>query len=240
LPVPALVPVLAVLLEIGIIGRRLPENGTTDTLDWPVDFAIRLARPCGGEPAARQSSLKSRPAPHMKIALLSDTHGILDERVLAAASGADMIIHAGDVGSRRVLELLSATGSPVVAVRGNNDRADKLAEGDRGALLALPLQETVDVQGGRIVATHGDLHPAKRRHERLRARFPEARLVVYGHSHHLTLDTEEQPWVVNPGAAGRSRTFGGPSMVMLEINADRWQLMPRRFRLPARPASGAG
>lgn len=56
------------------------------------------------------------------IGLISDTHGLLRPEALAALRGSDLIIHAGDVGESTILEQLG-TIAPVVAVRGNVDKA---------------------------------------------------------------------------------------------------------------------
>ena len=71
--------------------------------------------------------------------------------------------------------------------------------------------------------------PAKTRHAWLRRRFSSARLVVYGHSHHLCIDLQTLPWIVNPGAAGRARTFGGPSFVVLRAGVRGWKIESMRF-----------
>ena len=110
-----------------------------------------------------------------RIAVISDTHGILPERVLAACAGADHIIHAGDVGAREVLDRLARL-APVSAVRGNRDRDD--------FGLALPEEVAGEVAGLRFVVGH------KRRD--LKARHPEPlaeglRLLVYGDSHRAEL-----------------------------------------------------
>jgi predicted phosphodiesterase len=62
----------------------------------------------------------------VRVALLGDTHGFLDERVAAAAGTCDVVMHTGDVGARAVLDQLGAGGATVLAVRGNNDVAETL------------------------------------------------------------------------------------------------------------------
>src|SRR5260370_8312582 len=56
-----------------------------------------------------------------RIGVISDTHGLVRPEALRALAGADLIVHAGDVGAPEVLDALRAL-APVVAVRGNNDR----------------------------------------------------------------------------------------------------------------------
>jgi len=85
--------------------------------------------------------------------------------------------------------------------------------------------------GGRLAVEHGHkVNPVARRHALLRARYPHARLILYGHSHRQLIDDQAMPWVVNPGAAGRSRTFGGSGCVLLTAGARRWEL--QAFQVP--------
>jgi putative phosphoesterase len=163
----------------------------------------------------------------VRVLLLSDTHGVLDPRVRALATTADRVVHAGDVGSSEVLDRLGN----VRAVLGNNDVPGKW-QGDPAVQANLPQQFVEELPGGLLVAEHGHKAlPASRRHEVLRARHPEARLIVYGHSHRLIVDDAESPWVVNPGAAGLSRTFGGPSAILLKATKRSWTLDVHRFPL---------
>ncbi len=106
-----------------------------------------------------------------RIAVISDTHGRLGRRVLEACAGADHIIHAGDVGSRTVLDDLARL-APLTAVRGNRDR-DALGT-------ELPCEAAGEVAGLRFVVVH------KRRD--LKAAHPDPAaeglgLLVYGHTH---------------------------------------------------------
>jgi putative phosphoesterase len=165
----------------------------------------------------------------VRVALIADTHGVLDPRIADAVRRCDFAVHAGDVGSHGVLQAL-APRRELVAVAGNNDTIAKWPEQEHAVLSELPEEARLELPGGRLVVVHGDrISPAGQRHARLRRRYAGARLVVYGHSHRLVCDQAGDPWVVNPGAAGRSRTFGGPSMVLLTAGARRWSLEPRRY-----------
>ena len=55
------------------------------------------------------------------LGIISDTHGLMRPEAIKALEGVKMIIHAGDIGTPEVLEMLHAI-APVVAVRGNNDK----------------------------------------------------------------------------------------------------------------------
>src|SRR5947199_10770 len=83
-----------------------------------------------------------------RIGVISDTHGLVRPEALRALAGADLIVHAGDVGTPEVLEALRAV-APVVAVRGNNDRG-------RWAR-ALAETEVVERSGRSLYVLH-DLH----------------------------------------------------------------------------------
>ncbi|MGH8173722.1 MAG: metallophosphoesterase family protein [Rhodanobacteraceae bacterium] len=161
--------------------------------------------------------------------LLSDTHGVLDDRIAAFARECDIAVHAGDVGSARIIDVLKTSGAQVFAVRGNNDTPAKWSADERATLANLRDVERVELPGGVLVATHGDAFTPAKRHTRLRAAYPDARAIVYGHSHHLVIDDTEAPWVLNPGAAGRARTHGGPSCLLLHASARAWRVEALRF-----------
>jgi putative phosphoesterase len=126
----------------------------------------------------------------MDIGLISDTHGLLRPEVLPALEGCEVVLHAGDVGSREILEALKAVG-PVHAVRGNTDR---------GALgQSLPLTEFVEVGGVTLCMIHIleelDLDPVA----------AGVDVVVYGHTHRPRVDEREGVLFVNPGSCGPRR-----------------------------------
>src|SRR3954453_15959812 len=116
----------------------------------------------------------------MLIAAISDTHlprgrGRIPDACLDRLARADLILHAGDISTNEVLREIEAIGPPVKAGQGNVDAPD----------LAAPLPEALEVRtpdGGRIAMLH-DAGPATRRLERMRARFPDAHALVFGHSH---------------------------------------------------------
>jgi len=124
------------------------------------------------------------------IGLISDTHGLLRPEALAALGGAELIIHAGDVGKPAILEELRRI-APLVAVRGNIDKEPWAA--------ALPLTAVVEAACGPIYVLHAldelDLDPAA-------AGF---RAVVSGHSHKPGSRERGGVLYVNPGSAGPRR-----------------------------------
>lgn len=113
----------------------------------------------------------------MEVVVLADTHlrGGLDrlpDEVVEVARGSDVVLHAGDLTSARVLDELR-TLAPVYAVLGNNDTE---------LTGRLPADVQVELAGVRVAMVH-DSGPAKGRAARMARRFPGAQLVVFGHSH---------------------------------------------------------
>jgi hypothetical protein len=168
------------------------------------------------------------------VGLVADTHGHVDPQIVDAVGRCALCVHAGDVGGAALLSTLTQAAGRVIAVRGNNDVAAKWPLAETDLIGALPVVAHVHLPGGVLSVVHGDRHlPVCDRHERLRRAFPRARAILYGHSHRLVVDDAGTPWVINPGAAGRSRTYGGPSCIILNATAGGWTLEVLRF-----PASG--
>ena len=115
---------------------------------------------------------------------------------LARLRAADAILHAGDLVAMEVLELLESLGPPVHAVHGNVD--------EPALRVRLPAVRMVEAGGARIVLTH-DGGPADGRLVRLRARFPDAGAVVFGHSHVPLHEEHEGFHIFNPGSPTERR-----------------------------------
>ncbi|MGI9302844.1 MAG: metallophosphoesterase family protein [Gammaproteobacteria bacterium] len=164
------------------------------------------------------------------VALIADTHGCLDERVAEEIGSCDVVVHAGDIGNATVLEELEPDRRQIVAVRGNNDVPSKWPSDQRAILDDLPSVYMLELPGGYLAVVHGDQqNPPSKRHHLLRQAFPDAHAVVYGHSHRLACDTGQTPWILNPGAAGRARTYGGPSCLILRARPKHWRVEAQRF-----------
>lgn len=121
----------------------------------------------------------------LRVAVISDTHSprfwkSRPPSVAAHLKGVDLILHAGDVCTVGVLRELEEF-APVHAVIGNNDGADIAAWGARETL-------RLELAGVKVAMIH-DSGPAKGRLGRMRRAFPDADLVIFGHSH-IPLDEE--------------------------------------------------
>jgi len=165
----------------------------------------------------------------MRVLLLGDTHGALHAGVLALARTCDLAVHAGDVGGAAVLSALQEACGEVQAVRGNNDVPRKWPAAERAMLGGLPVSLALELPGGILAVEHGDRFPPRARHARLRQAHAEAKAVLYGHSHRWLVDDAALPWVLNAGAAGRARTYGGASCLVLTASARRWRVQMERF-----------
>ena len=125
--------------------------------------------------------------------VVADTHIPRRAKALPASltpylKRADLILHAGDLMDPALLEEL-ATHASVRAVRGNLDPPEA------------GLQETLEFEfGGERIAMIHDSGPRKGRRNRMRRWFPEARVVVFGHSHIPWLEDEDGLLLLNPGS----------------------------------------
>lgn len=160
-----------------------------------------------------------------RVGLLSDTHGVLDPSVAEVMATCDLVLHAGDIGGAGVLDALGESGATVCAVLGNNDVPAKWPSADLARLDTLAEGVTLSLPGGELAMEHGHrVYDTRHYHRRLRERHPAARVVVYGHTHVRRIDTGQTPWVLNPGAAGRERTHGGASCLVIDTTADDWSI----------------
>jgi uncharacterized protein len=156
----------------------------------------------------------------VRLGVISDTHGLLRAEVLEVFAGVDHILHCGDVGKWDVVVDLEAV-APVTAVYGNTD--------DLGIRAKLPQVVEIDLDGFRIVVTHGDQlgspTPAK-----LHEAFPDAEIIVYGHTHKPLLELVDRTvTVMNPGGAGAPRFGLLPSVGIMELEPG----IPPRARIVA-------
>jgi putative phosphoesterase len=140
----------------------------------------------------------------MLIGVISDTHGLLRPEALAALTGVDHILHAGDIGDARILKALSKI-APITAIRGNVDQWGECAE--------LPPTDVVELSGKLFYLVHSlndlDINPV----------VAGVAAVVSGHSHKPSAEVRDGVLYLNPGSAG-PRRFSLPVTIALMTLAE--------------------
>lgn len=192
----------------------------------------------------RHPPRKEMPLRPISLGVLSDTH--IPHRLAALPPAipdifrrraVSLILHAGDVDEPGVLDTLSAV-APVVAVRGNVHLASRSRSSPH-----LAYAVHLDIMGQRIVLTHGHGRPHqwlwdKRRgfirrapaaatrdafNEELiarnRRRFPEADVLIFGHSHRRVCRRVGRTLFLNPGAVAHGRDEPA-SVAILTVTAE--------------------
>ncbi|HEV8597083.1 MAG TPA: metallophosphoesterase family protein [Candidatus Dormibacteraeota bacterium] len=148
-----------------------------------------------------------------RLGVIADTHcpEFVDElppSVFTALEGVDLILHAGDINAGSTIAALARI-APVQAVRGDHDRA----------LPELPEARELTIEGKRIVLVHGQrsrwieepntllwtlslgyFTPNRGLARSLHRRFPDADVIVYGHTHRSHAQRVGGALVFNPGA----------------------------------------
>ena len=132
----------------------------------------------------------------IRIGLLSDTHSYLDERLFDHFKDCDEIWHAGDVGTREIVDKLQAF-KPLRAVLGNIDSRQ----------IGLPEHQRFEIEGLHVWITHiggapPRYNPAVK--PELKAQTPD--IFICGHSHILRVLRDpalHNLLYINPGAAGK-------------------------------------
>ena len=151
-----------------------------------------------------------------EVVVLSDTQmgpatrRRLPVRVYQALESADLVLHAGDIVPSDLLRELCGF-APTLAVLGNNDADPDLSH--------LPETRLEVIEGVRVAMVH-DSGPRAGRQARMRRRFPDADVVVFGHSH--------IPWnepgvdgqlLFNPGSPTERRAQPHHTMGLLQLEA---------------------
>jgi uncharacterized protein len=140
----------------------------------------------------------------IRVGLISDTHGLLRQEALDFLQGAHHVIHAGDIGDRRILDALGEI-APVTAVRGNNDVV---------GWKHVPETDTLQVGDVLVHVIHdaNDLIPRRLQ--------PSVRVVVSGHTHRPAIVEHDAVLYVNPGSAGPRRFRLPVSVAELVVRGD--------------------
>lgn len=148
----------------------------------------------------------------MRAAVISDTHDLLRQEVADIMESCDVILHAGDVNTQKLAELLGKK-KPFYLVRGNND--GEWASG-------LPETLWFELEGVSFYMIHNKREmPETRR---------EADVVIYGHTHKYDCRMEENTLWLNPGSCGKRRFNLPVTMAVLELHNGHYQV--ERIDLP--------
>lgn len=132
-----------------------------------------------------------------KIGLISDTHGYLDEKVFEHFKNCDEVWHAGDFGSKELIEQLKAF-KPLKGVYGNID--------DNSIRHEFPEQLVFTCEEVKVMMRHIGGYPPKYNPETKKQILEQQpRLFISGHSHILKVMYDEALHCLhmNPGAAGK-------------------------------------
>jgi putative phosphoesterase len=187
-----------------------------------------------------------------RVGVVADTHcpeflPRLPDRLLELLNGVELILHAGDVTGAEALDALRRV-APVEAVAGDHDAA-----------LGLPAARELTIEGRKIVVVHGNrsrlieepqtfiwtvslghYHPHRRLPAALRRRFPDADVIVFGHTHRALIDASASPLVFNPG--GVHQWTPATTAARLERHPGwfewSWLQVARHIRSYPRPSAG--
>ena len=135
----------------------------------------------------------------MKLAILSDTHGLLRPQVAEQLKTADAILHGGDINKQGIVDELRQY-APLYVVRGNNDK--DWAE-------AIPHHLTVTLGGVTFYLVHN--------RKELPADLSGIDAVVFGHSHRYLQEERDGILWLNPGSCGPRRFHQEITMMTAEI-----------------------
>jgi uncharacterized protein len=150
-----------------------------------------------------------------RIGVISDTHipfraKSIPEAALDLFANVDLILHAGDLSTLAALDPLQ-TLAPVYAVQGNVEMGD--------VMMALPAKREIEAGGCAIGMIH-NLGQRKMYAATARSEFPEARVVVFGHSHTPFAEETEGLLLLNPGSATDRRRQPTCTVAILTIGED--------------------
>ncbi len=149
----------------------------------------------------------------MRIGVISDTHmprrgRQLPPQVAELFAGVELILHAGDINDWAVLRELNAIAL-TEAVAGNTDSA---AMAD-----ILGYRKTFQLKWFQIGLTHGHLGQGRSTPERAWHAFPQADVVVFGHSHQPYNRIHRGVLLLNPGSATDRRREPQCSVAILTL-----------------------
>lgn len=135
----------------------------------------------------------------MKIAILSDTHGLLRPEVTERLKTVDVILHGGDINKQSIVDELRQY-APLYVVRGNNDK--DWAE-------AIPHDLTITLDGVTFFMVHNKKEVPKD--------LSGVDVVVFGHSHKYMQQEQDGVLWLNPGSCGPRRFHQEITMMLAEV-----------------------
>lgn len=139
----------------------------------------------------------------MKIAVLSDTHGLLRPQVAQIIKNSDAVIHGGDIDSKKTLGEIKGLihqDTPLFIVRGNND--GRWATG-------LPACLRFKLGGITFFLVHDKDEVPKD---------IDSDIIIFGHSHRYYEENIDGHLWLNPGSCGRRRFYLPLTMALLHID----------------------
>lgn len=151
----------------------------------------------------------------MKIGLISDTHGYLDESVFTHFNSCDQVWHLGDVGTPDVLDRLEEK-FVIRAVYGNID----------GHEIRVRTKEELcfELEGKRFLLCHIAGRPG-RYNSKVKALIQQhsPEVLICGHSHILRVEQDKtnQLLFINPGAAGKHGFHKKKTLIRFDIDQGR-------------------
>lgn len=146
----------------------------------------------------------------MRIAVLSDTHGLLRPEVKNIIGTCEAVLHAGDINSRKVIDEMeeaAPAGVPFYIVRGNNDK-----EWAR----SLPLYQEFSLDGMNFYMVHNKRDIPEDLGDR--------QIVIFGHSHKYLEEIRDGRLWLNPGSCGKRRFNQDITMAVLTVREDGWHV----------------
>ena len=136
----------------------------------------------------------------MRLAILSDTHGLLRPEVAELLKSADAILHGGDINRQSIVDQLRQY-APLYVVRGNNDK--EWAQD-------IPHDLTVTLGGVRFYMVHNQ--------KEIPAELSGADVVVFGHSHKYVQEERNGLLWLNPGSCGPRRFHQEITMMTAQVS----------------------
>lgn len=135
----------------------------------------------------------------MKLAILSDTHGLLRPEVVEYLKEADAILHGGDINKPCIVDELQQH-APLYIVRGNNDK--EWAE-------AIPHDLTITLDGITFYMVHNK--------KEVSTDLSGVDVVIFGHSHKYVQEEKGGMLWLNPGSCGPRRFHQEITMMMADL-----------------------